>query len=461
MSEDNPLKTGKEVLQVIAAEEKDINQEEEYMHFDYTDGEIPSNIFDKLELAKHFIRVSPVYYDEILNFWRWNHFKKRWQITDETDILNLIHSASGSNIVSGKERSELLNAVKQVSRKNKPEELKNHIQLADEIINLQTGERIKSSPKVFVTSPIPYSQSIISDTPTLDKLFNEWVKPEDVQKLYEILAYCIYPAYPIERVFVLYGSGANGKSCFRQILRKFVGDYNCVSSSLELLSVSRFETAKLYKKLVCEMGETNLNTINNTEKIKRLCSGKDLVGAEFKNKKPFDFINYAKLIISTNNLPPTEDKTDGWYRKFMIIDFPNQFKEEKDILESIPEQEFHNLAGKCLGILDNLLKKKTFSNEGDFNIRRERYEARSNPVDKFFKDFVAEDAQGDIPKWEFEKKLNEWLRENKFRVLSDKSISKILKEKGLHEAVLKKEWFENAAAITKCFRCWVGIKWTD
>lgn len=417
--------------------------------------------FDKLELSKEFIKFYPIYYDTILNFWLWNEEKKRWEITDETNIFNLIHKASGSNIINSKERTELINSIKQVARENKPIELDKHIQFADEIINFETGERIVSSPKYFVVNPIPYSQTQETETPVLDKLFSEWVAPEDILKLYEIIAYCIYPDYPIERVFVLHGRGANGKSCYRQIIRKFIGEYNCVSTFLEILTTSRFETAKLYKKLVCEMGETNLSRINNTERIKRLVSGKDLVGAEFKNKKTFDFINYAKILISTNNLPPTEDKTDGWYRKFLIIDFPNQFSEEKDILSTIPEQEFYNLAGKCLNILNNLLKTKTFSNEGNYETRRERYEARSNPIDNFLKLFTEEDIQADIPKWEFERKLNEWLKENKFRMISDVTLNKLLREKGVKDSVIRKEWYENNECKTKSFKCWIGLKWKN
>jgi len=43
-----------------------------------------------------------------------------------------------------------------------------------------------------------------------------------------------------------------------------------------------------------------------------------------------------------------------FYRRWTIIDFPNQFTEKKDILKDIPEIEFNNLATKCVVILKNL-----------------------------------------------------------------------------------------------------------
>jgi len=71
--------------------------------------------------------------------------------------------------------------------------------------------------------------------------------------------------------------------------------------------------------------------------------------------------NYAKILIATNNLPTTTDKTIGFYRRWLIIDFPNQFSEKKDILADIPNEEYNSLALKCVGILKDLLMKRAFS----------------------------------------------------------------------------------------------------
>ena len=94
------------------------------------------------------------------------------------------------------------------------------------------------------------------------------------------------------------------------------------------------------------MGETNFNEMSRTSKLKKLTGG-DLIGFEYKNKNPFEAKNYAKILIATNSLPTTSDKTLGFYRRWMIIDFPNQFSEKKDILKDIPEEEYESLALKC------------------------------------------------------------------------------------------------------------------
>jgi phage/plasmid-associated DNA primase len=98
----------------------------------------------------------------------------------------------------------------------------------------------------------------------------------------------------------------NGKSKFLELLRKFIGGENCCTTELDTLLVSRFEITRLHKKLVCMMGETNFNEMSKTSILKKLTGG-DTVGFEYKNKNPFEDKNYAKILISTNNLPSTTE----------------------------------------------------------------------------------------------------------------------------------------------------------
>jgi len=193
---------------------------------------------------------------------------------------------------------------------------------------------MKASAEFFVTNPIPYPlhKERFVETPIMDKIFEEWVGKKYVKILYEILAYCLIPSYPLNRIFCFLGAGMNGKSKYLELLRKFIGTENCCSTELDTLLNSRFEVTRLHKKLVCQMGETNFNEMSKTSILKKL-SGGDLIGFEYKRKDPFEENNYAKIMIATNNLPATTDKTIGFYRRWTLIDFPNQFSEKKDIFK--------------------------------------------------------------------------------------------------------------------------------
>lgn len=421
-----------------------------------------SKVFSpKIQLAEQFYKIQPIYFDDSESWWIWNNGQKSWTMIDEVTLTNYLYLSAGYDTINSKERNEILQALKQVGRMYRPREMKSSwIQFKDKIVDVITGEEFESSPEYFSVNPIPYSlhKDRFVETPNFDRLFEEWVGKENVKKLYQIIAYCLLPDYPIHRLFCFIGSGMNGKSKFLQIIQKLVGQTNCCSTELDTLLSSRFEVTRLYKKLVCIMGETNFNEITKTSILKKL-TGQDLIGFEYKGKTPFEAKNYAKILIATNNLPETTDKTIGFYRRWMIIDFPNQFSEGKDILKDIPEEEYEELAVKSIFILGDLLKERKFDNEGNLEDRAKQYEDKSNPFDKFWKENIEEEMNSDIPCWEFEKRINLWCKSNRFRSLADVTIAKKMKEKGISQLRLWKEWYENNEAKTKQFRCWGGIKW--
>jgi len=423
---------------------------------------IVNSYFDKLDLAEQIWNVQPYFYDDSKIWWLWEEKKSKWDLVDETKILIMVSDNSTANTISSKDKAEILEAMRQFGRKKVPIPIeKTWIQFKDTIVDIKNGNEFKATPKYFVTNPIPWAlnKERYVNTPKLDKIFEEWVGKKYVQTLYEILAYGLIPDYPLHRIFCFIGSGMNGKSCFLNLLRKFLGNDNICCTELDSLLNSRFEVTRLHKKLVCQMGETNFSEMNKTSILKKL-SGGDLIGYEYKNKNPFEDFNYAKIIIATNNLPTTTDKTIGFYRRWLIIDFPNQFSEQKDILGEITDEEYECLCVKCIGILKDLLERREFNNEGSVEERMKKYEDHSDPLEKFLEEFTTlKDVEGNIPKWELEKTLNEWLVENRHRKMSDRTISKRMKEKGVEDGRVYVDWYDSDTYVKKQVRAWIGIKW--
>jgi len=422
----------------------------------------PTKVFTRKGQSEIFQDVQPYFFDKSKMFWIWDAKTFAWKVSDDIDILNMIEESTGQDIISSKNRQEILNALKQQGRKYLPKPIKpTWIQFKEKILDYTTGEVLQATPEYFVTNPIPWDVSEFENTPVMDKIFEEWVGKEYVQTLYEILAYSLVPDYPLHRLFCFIGSGLNGKSKFLQLLRKFVGLENVTSTELDVLLKSRFEITKLHKKLVCQMGETNFAEMSKTSILKKL-TGQDSIGFEYKNKTPFDDHNYAKILIATNNLPTTTDKTIGFYRRWLIIDFPNQFSEQVDILETIPEEEYNALASKCIILLKNLLEKREFHNEGSIEDREKKFEEKSNPVSKFLDEFTTvKDPNENIKKWELEKTLNEWLTENRHRKMSVRTINKHMKERGIEPGRVTESWYEDDNEIKKQVRVWEGIKWKE
>jgi putative DNA primase/helicase len=129
----------------------------------------------------------------------------------------------------------------------------------------------------------------------------------------------------------------------------------------------------------------------HTGKLKKL-TGNDEFPAEFKFRPPFMFRNYAKLIFSCNEIPQTDDTTDAFFRRLIIINFTTQFfgdKEDIHLLEKLTTKEelsglFQVLVNRLPRVLENGIRKATNENLAS---TYEKYIKSSNPV-KYFDEKV-------------------------------------------------------------------------
>lgn len=407
------------------------------------------------QMVDEFLEIQPIIYDKSKLYWTWDYKNNLWKIIDETDALNLIDNELGCSwTTKPKFKNEIVECIQRIGRLKAPKDAKKTwVQFKDCIIDVETGQKYPISSEYFITNPIPWNIGKSQETPIINEIFEQWVGKEYVSTLYEIMAFCLVPDYFIHRIFCFVGSGMNGKSKYLELLTRFVGMPNCTTSEIDLLCQSRFESSKLYKKLVCMVGETNFNLMEQTAMLKRL-SGGDMISFEYKNKIPFEDYNYAKMIISTNTLPTTTDKTFGFYRRWVIIRFPNTFTESIDVLRNIPKEEYENLCLKSIEILKNLLQKRAFTNEGTVQERMIMYEETSNPLQKFLSERTVKDSEGYLLKYELSDEFNIWLKQHGYRIWSKKEIGNEMQE--LYEDG-RKDFLINGS--NKQYRVWLGIRW--
>jgi len=392
---------------------------------------------DMLDLADQFIDIQPLYYDMNKIWWIWNFETYSWDMTDEVQWLNMLDKEMNQPFftINSRNKNEIIESLKRRARLRKPKNPEKYwIQFKDTVVDIKSGDVFSASPEYFFTSAIPYSIGETEDTPTMDKLFNEWVVGGNqdqsyVDTMYEIIAYSTLRDQFLQRLFAFTGIGSNGKGCFLSIVAKFLGEENIYSTELKELINNRFETSALLNKQAVFMGEVDVYDMSNTNLLKKL-TGEDKIRYELKGKQPFSDHSFCTCFMATNSLPMTPDKSDGFYRRWLLIEFPNQFKVGKNIVSQIPEEEYNNLARKIINIIKGLYDNMKFTNDGDIDERKKIFEQRSDPMIRFINLHCKESAEKDLKFSDFCLSFYKYLKDERLREISKRKIGQALRSEG-------------------------------
>jgi len=174
----------------------------------------------------------------------------------------------------------------------------------------------------FITYQLPFDFDPDAKAPMF-KAYLDRVLPdkESQQILSEYLGYVfIQPStLKLEKSLILYGSGANGKSVFYDIIKALLGEHNTSDYSLQSLTNDNgYYRASIANKLVNYASEINGRL--ETAFFKQLSSGEP-VEARLPYGNPFTVTRYAKLIFNCNELPSDIEQTMAFFRRFLIIPF--------------------------------------------------------------------------------------------------------------------------------------------
>lgn len=135
-----------------------------------------------------------------------------------------------------------------------------------------------------------------------------------------------------DSLFFLFGTGANGKSTFSEILRMILGEY-FAKSSYELITFSfdnsiRNDVARLHgSRFVC-LSEIEGGKRLNESLVKDLTGG-DMITARFLFKEFFEYKPQFKIWLYGNHKPLIRGTDTGIKRRIKLIPFEVQIPEEK------------------------------------------------------------------------------------------------------------------------------------
>lgn len=162
------------------------------------------------------------------------------------------------------------------------------------------------------------------------KYLNEVMPEKEAQDvLSEYVGWLFMPGLKLEKVLFLYGSGCNGKSVFVDIVEALLGKENISHESLSDLcgEYGANSRSNLAGKILNTCSDVAPNAFAG-DLFKRIASGEP-ISAKILYKDVTTLTDYAKMIFCLNELPKTNDTSNGFYRRFLIAPFNVQIPKNK------------------------------------------------------------------------------------------------------------------------------------
>jgi P4 family phage/plasmid primase-like protien len=226
--------------------------------------------------------------------------------------------------------------------------------------------------------------------PTFERFLAEVLPDERTRhRVLEFIGLCLTTDTRYQRLLLLEGAGANGKSVLIEVLLGLVGWRNAAFQSLHALADDRFATAELPNKLVNICGEVEDSELRSTATVKAVVSG-DPISAQRKRGHPFTFRPVARLIGTANALPATADPSDGFFRRIDVIPFPvtlTREAQDRDLTRKLAS-ELPGILNLALAALHGLRARGEFIDAQAVDEANARYRDRADSTTGFISECV-------------------------------------------------------------------------
>jgi putative DNA primase/helicase len=334
------------------------------------------------------------------------------------------------------------------------------------LLDLDTGERLPHTPDWFSSVCLPFDYDPAADCPLFREALNLSLEGDSdrIAVLQEFFGYSLIPTTDAQKALILVGEGGNGKSVTLAALQGMLGDDNVSAVPLEKLG-DRFAPALTLGKLVNMVPEVGNMTKTAEGELKAFVSG-DPMFFERKNRDPFTARPTARLIISTNNIPPFSDKTDGTWRRLIILPYNFRIPENRREV-GMDKAAYWEKAGELPGIfnwsLEGLIRLRAnglrFTESAASQEALEAHRLESDPARQFLQEFyVADPHAGPIPTTALYLQYSQWCELSGHEPLAasrfGKQVRRVFPDAQARQHRFPKDG--NYAAGVR--RSWVGIR---
>ena len=241
-----------------------------------------------------------------------------------------------------------------------------------------------------------------------------------------------------QTMFILYGTGANGKSTFLNTVMYLLGDYAIATPTETFMKKSGDQNtndiARLRGIRVVTTTEAEQGRRLSEPLIKKI-TGNDQMTARFLYGEYFNFVPTFKIFMATNHKPVIKGTDYGIWRRIKLIPFTTRIAEDKQDKHLEPK-----LREEASGILNWLLegaerwKREGLQAPAIVLNATDEYRGEMDVIGNFLKVCCKQDKGLSIRIRELYRAYSDWCAENNEHAVSERFLTLQLKEMGFEQS---------------------------
>jgi putative DNA primase/helicase len=238
-------------------------------------------------------------------------------------------------------------------------------------------------------------------------------------------------------MFILFGTGANGKSTFLNTIMNLLGDYAIATPTETFMKkagdhitndIARLRGTRFVTTTEAEHGR------RISEPLIKQITGNDKMTARFLYGEFFNFIPTFKIFMATNHKPIIKGTDHGIWRRIKLIPFTTRIEEENQ--DKHLEQK---LIQEGSGILNWLIEgsmrwcEEGLKTPAIITSATDEYRSEMDIIGNFIKERCVQGEDGSIKARELFKCYQDWCDDHNEHAVSERFFGLRLKELGIEQ----------------------------
>ena len=307
-------------------------------------------------------------------------------------------------------------------------------------IDLKTGKLQAHNPKDYITRicAAKYDPSVA--IPLWTSLLNKVSGGDEAVKRYmqKAFGYALTGDVSEQAIFLLYGTGSNGKSTMLNVFAELLDGYAQSTSSDTFMQkkndsvnndIARLKGARFVSAIEMEEGKRMAESL-----IKSMTGGDKLV-TRFLYGEYFEYIPQFKVFLAVNHKPMIKDTTHSIWRRIKLMEFTNTFTEKERDRNFPAKIMATELAGILAWAVQGCLWWQQEGIQDPDRIREatQEYREEMDSFSHFFDECCIAKELGRVTNKMLRAKYEEWCQENGERPLTQRPFSQKLLERGFEK----------------------------